>query len=82
MKLVITSQDGSFDVTQQVQQASVSGDYNQCARTLEFSLVSAVCQHDISDLKHDTHDREWGRRDFKNGDMVELYEQDKLFFSG
>ena len=39
MKLILTNQTGGYDVTQQVQKVTLSGDYQQCARNLGVSML-------------------------------------------
>lgn len=41
LKLLLKNSTGTFDISQLVTQITWSGDYQQCARTLEFSLVSS-----------------------------------------
>jgi hypothetical protein len=41
LKLLIANSAGTVDITQLVQSITWSGDYQQCARTLEFGLVSS-----------------------------------------
>jgi hypothetical protein len=48
IKLSITSQKGTTtDITQLVPDITLSGDYNQCARTLEFSILSSPTDANI-----------------------------------
>lgn len=47
MKILITNSKGTFDVTQLVPSINWSGDYKQCARTLEFSLTSSYTDKNI-----------------------------------
>lgn len=47
IKLLVTNSKGTIDITQLVQSISWSGDYQQCARTLEFELVSSYTDKNI-----------------------------------
>lgn len=41
IRLMLTNNKGTFDITQLVQKVTWSGDYQQCARTLSFGLISS-----------------------------------------
>lgn len=47
LKLLITNNSGTFDITGLVETYTWSGDYQQCARTLEFGLVSSPTDKNI-----------------------------------
>lgn len=47
IKLLITNSKGTFDITQLVSTVTWSGDYQQCSRTLEFSLISSNADKNI-----------------------------------
>ena len=47
MNIRITSPKGAFDVTELVPSVKWSGDYQQAARSLEFSLVASTTDRDI-----------------------------------
>jgi len=42
MKLLLTNADGTFDITTLTGKISWSGDYQQCVRTLEFTMLSSA----------------------------------------
>lgn len=42
IKLSITGKNGTIDISQLVPSISVSGEFQQCARTLEFSMVASA----------------------------------------
>lgn len=46
-KLLITSSNGTVNVTQLVKSVTWSGDYQQCARTLEFELAASPTDKNI-----------------------------------
>ena len=80
MKLVLTNQTGGYDVTQQVQKVTLSGDYQQCARTLELSMLIQSCQR--TNGRHHPHNQAWESLVFQNGDHAALYHENRLLFSG
>ena len=47
MNIQITTSAGTTDITQLVKTVSWSGDYKQCARTLDFGLLSSVTDKNI-----------------------------------
>ena len=47
IKILITSSDTTVDVTQLVQTITWSGDYQQCARTLEFGIISTPTDKNV-----------------------------------
>jgi hypothetical protein len=47
IKLSITGKSGTTDITQLVPSITLSGDYQQCARTLEFELVSSPTDSNV-----------------------------------
>lgn len=47
IKLLITNNEGTFDITDLVQTINWSGDYMQCARTLEFGLTSSPADKNV-----------------------------------
>ena len=70
LKLSIKNSDGVFDITQLVTQISWSGDYQQCARTLSFSLLSSPTDKSIPVVKCDL------------GNAVTLTVDNKILFEG
>ena len=80
MKLVLTNQTGGYDVTEQVQKVTLSGDYQQCARTLEISMLLKSCQR--TGGRHHPHNQTWESLVFQNGDHAALYHENQLLFSG
>lgn len=53
LKLLIKNSDGIFDISQLVAQINWSGDYQQCSRTLSFSLLSSPTDKSIPVVKCD-----------------------------
>lgn len=51
IKLLIKNSDGLFDITHMVQQINWAGDYQQCARTLEFNLISSPTDKNTTVVK-------------------------------
>ncbi len=51
VKLLLKNTKGTFDISQLVPQITWSGDYQQCARTLDFSLLSAPLDKHIPALQ-------------------------------
>ncbi len=51
MKLIIKNSDGVIDISDLVPQVNWSGDYQQCARTLSFNLVSSPTDKSIPKVK-------------------------------
>lgn len=47
IRLLITNSQGTYDITDLTQTITWSGDYMQCARTLEFDLVSSPTDKNI-----------------------------------
>jgi len=47
LKLFITNNAGTVDVTQLVESITWSGDYQQCARTLEFGIISSPTDKNV-----------------------------------
>lgn len=47
IKLFVTNSKGTYDITQLVQSITWSGDYQSCARTLDFELVSLYTDKNI-----------------------------------
>ena len=80
MKLILTNSKGSFDISQLTQKATLSGDYQQCARTLEVCIVSQNCDKPNKD--HHFYQPEWENISYKNGDHFALYHENELLFSG
>lgn len=80
MKLILTNASGGYDVTQQVLNVTLSGDYQQCARTLEINLLVQSCQK--TNGRHHPHQQGWESLVFKNGDSAALYHENKLLFAG
>lgn len=80
MKLILTNSTGGYDVTQQVQQVTLSGDYQQCARTLEVSMLAQSCER--TNGRHHPHNAQWETFSFQNGDHFALYHESQLLFSG
>ena len=71
MKLILTNQTGGYDVTQQVQKVTLSGDYQQCARILELSMLIQSCQR--TNGRHHPHNQAWESLVFQNGDHPQTY---------
>lgn len=80
MKIILTNATGGYDVTQLVQNVTVSGDYQQCARTLEASMVVKACDKPNKD--HHFYQPEWESISAKNGDALSLWDANQLLFSG
>lgn len=70
MKLIIKNSDGVFDISNLVQQKSWSGDFQQCARTLTFNLLSSPTDKTIPVVKCEL------------GNVVTLMQEDRLLFEG
>lgn len=49
-QIYLTNSEGVFDVTELVTQVSWAGDYRQCARTLDVSLISSPYDGSIPDV--------------------------------
>lgn len=47
IKLLITNSSGTVDITHLVQSVTWSGDYQQCARTLSFNLISSYTDKNV-----------------------------------
>lgn len=47
IKLLITNSQGTYDITDLVQTITWSGDYMQCARVLEFELISSPTDKNV-----------------------------------
>lgn len=69
-KLLLKNSDGTFDISNLVTQITWSGDYLQCARTLEFSLVSSPVDRLIPVVKCDL------------GNAVTLMQDNRTLFEG
>ncbi len=70
IKLYITSSTGTADVTQLVPTITWSGDYQQCARTLEFGLISSPTDANIPTIKCEL------------GNGVVFMQDDRVLFDG
>jgi hypothetical protein len=70
MKLSITSKNGTTDITQLVPNITLSGDYQQCARTLEFGVLSSPTDSNLPVVICEL------------GNTVTLKEDDKMLFCG
>jgi len=53
LKLLITNSKGTVDVMPYVDEITWSGDYRQCARTLEFGLISSLTDKNVPVLPCD-----------------------------
>lgn len=80
MKLLLTNSTGGYDITQLTQNVTLSGDYQQCARTLEVSVLVQNCQKPNG--RHHFYHPEWENIISKNGDHLALYHENALLFSG
>lgn len=70
LKLLIKNSDGTFDLSQLVSQINWSGDYQQCARTLSFSLLSSPIDKAIPAVKCDL------------GNAITLMQDNRTLFEG
>lgn len=70
VKLFLRNSNGTFDISQMVTQIDWSGDYLQCARTLDFKLVSSPVDKLIPVVKCDI------------GNVVSLMQDNKVLFEG
>jgi len=70
LKLLIKNSDGVYDISQLVSQINWSGDYQQCARTLSFGLLSSPTDKSIPVVKCDL------------GNAVTLMQDNRILFEG
>ena len=70
MNITIKNSDGTFDITQLVTTVSLSGDYQQCSRTLDFSMVSSPIDNSIPSIRCEL------------GNAVTLTENNEIMFQG
>ena len=70
LKLSITSKSGTVDITQLVPTITLSGDYQQCARTLEFGILSSPTDGNLPAATCEL------------GNAVTLREGENVLFSG
>ncbi len=70
IKLIIKNKEGFFDITQLASQISWSGDRLQCARSLDFGLISSASDKTIPTVKCDL------------GDNITLKFKDKSIYEG
>lgn len=70
LKLLIKSSGGTTDVSQLAQTITWAGDYQQCARSLDFGLISSPTDKDIPVVKCSL------------GDAVSLYQDSAELFEG
>ena len=70
MNITIKNSDGTFDITQLVTIVSISGDYQQCSRTLDFSMVSSPIDNSIPSIRCEL------------GNAVTLTENNEIMFQG
>lgn len=70
LKLFIKNSDGTFDISQLISQINWSGDYQQCARTLSFSLLSSPIDKAIPVVKCDL------------GNPITFMQDNKILFEG
>ncbi len=68
--LSITSKNGTTDITQLVPSITLSGDYQQCTRTLEFGILSSPVDGTIPVVNCEL------------GNGVTLKQEDRVLFSG
>jgi hypothetical protein len=69
-KLSIKNSKGNYDITKLVESTTMSGDYQQCARTLGFSPVSSYTDKNIPVVA------------FELGSLVRLENDSKTLFEG
>lgn len=67
IKLIVTGSGGTTDITQLCQSITWSGDYNACARSLEFNMTVSPSDPYVPAV------------DVEPGDMVQLFEGSELF---
>ena len=70
MNITIKNSDGTFDITQLVTTVSLSGDYQQCSRTLDFSMASSPIDNSIPSIRCEL------------GNAVTLTENNEIMFQG
>jgi hypothetical protein len=70
LKLLVKNSDGTTDITQLAQYITWSGDYQQCARSLEFGLLSSPVDKNIPTVKCEL------------GNAVMLYQDSTELFEG
>jgi hypothetical protein len=70
LKLLVKNSDGTTDITQLAQYITWSGDYQQCARSLEFGLLSSPVDKNIPAVKCEL------------GNAVMLYQDSTELFEG
>lgn len=70
LKLLLKNNEGTFDIAQLVAQIDWAGDYLQCARMLEFKLVSSPSDKLIPVIKCDL------------GNVVTLMQDNRTLFEG
>ena len=70
IKLLLKNIDGTFDISQLVTQITWSGDYQQCARTLNLSLLSSPTDKTIPVVKCDL------------GSAITLMQDNRTLFEG
>lgn len=70
IKLKLTNSKSTYDITQLAQYITWSGDYQQCARTLSFGLLSSVTDKNVPVIACEL------------GNMVRLYYGNRLLFEG
>lgn len=70
VRLVLTNSTGDVDITNMIISISWEGDYSECARSIEFSIISAV------------EDQNVGYIECELGQIVRLYYNGELLFFG
>ncbi|WP_313342501.1 hypothetical protein [Sedimentibacter sp.] len=70
VKMLIKNNNETIDISNMVQQKTWSGDYQQCARTLSFSLLSSPTDTDIPFVKGEL------------GSIVTMIQEDRVLFEG
>ncbi|MDF2844794.1 MAG: hypothetical protein K0R00_3220 [Herbinix sp.] len=70
IKLLITNSKGTFDITQLIDTITWSGHYLQCARTLDFGLISTYTDKSIPTI------------DCELGNAVTFLQDERVLFTG
>lgn len=70
LKLILNNKDGTLDISQLTQNIVWSGDYQQCSRSLNFSLLSSPVDNNIPAVKCEL------------GNAVTLMQDNVLLFEG
>jgi hypothetical protein len=70
MQVIITNKDGSFDITQMVPSVKWSGDFQQAARSLDFSVLASPTDKTVPVV------------DCSLGNIVQMSENGEILFEG